>query len=534
MKPRVSVCIPAYRQPAFVARAVTSVFAQSLRDFEIIITDDSETDDVSDVLSEWFDDPRLIYRRNATRLGSPQNWNAAMRLARSDLIKFLHHDDWFSSENSLERFVRVMEENPRLELAFSAANACEDDRRLIFVHRPLKEQIDSLRERPWALQFANFIGAPSATIFRRKMGFAFDEKLRWVVDIDAYLKLLGDRPQFAFLPETLVCIAANGVHQVTRDVAGDAPSRVREHLHLYAMHRPPDLQGRMQGFLFMTRLLAACGRPELDAIDETGGGRSRPLEEHIALLTSRIRASVDVVVASAKSKLRGFKIRSKRDGRASYAQCGEDMIVDFLLMWLGSNSTTYLDIGAHHPTWLSNTYHFYRMGHRGVLIEPDADLCQRLHSKRPADKVLNLAVGTTGDDVMSMYVMTSRTLNTLDKAQAEALQSAGRERIEAVREVRRVGINQILADHFPSVAPDFVSLDIEGLDFDILQAWDFERFRPKVFCVETLTYAQDNSERKLTEIIDLMVSRRYRVYADTYVNTIFVCQDAWKGRPVYV
>ncbi|MES2364326.1 MAG: FkbM family methyltransferase [Pseudomonadota bacterium] len=209
------------------------------------------------------------------------------------------------------------------------------------------------------------------------------------------------------------------------------------------------------------------------------------------------------------------------------------MITDFVFMLLGIDEIAYLDIGAHHPTWLSNTYHFYGKGDHGVLIEPDEDLCKGLRKKRPKDRVLNLAVGVSGDDKISMYVMTSRTLNTLDKAQAEALQASGRERIEEVRNVRRLGINEILAEHFGGSKPNFVSLDIEGLDFDILQAWDFDRFRPEIFCVETLTYSQSNTERKLTEIIDLMISRRYRIYADTYVNTIFVCEDAWLKRPIY-
>ena len=219
--------------------------------------------------------------------------------------------------------------------------------------------------------------------------------------------------------------------------------------------------------------------------------------------------------------------------RESYAQCGEDIIIDFLFMWIGVSNVLYLDIGAHDPTWLSNTYYFYRKGYRGVLIEPDEELCKNLRKKRPADTVLNLAVGASGDSKMHMYVMTSRTLNTLDLAQAEQLQLAGRERIEAIRDVRCLGINEILLEYFEARTPNLVSLDIEGMDFDVLKAWDFSRFRPEVFCVETLTYSQNNEERKLTKIIDLMLANGYRVYADTYVNTIFVCQNAWTKRLIH-
>lgn len=531
--PRVSVCIPAFRQPALVKRAVASVFSQTFQDFEIVITDDSEFDEVAEAISAWHGDPRLVYRRNSTRLGSPENWNASMRLARSELIKFLHHDDWFSQNNALERFVAVMDANPHINFSFSACNACEDDGQLIFVHKPQAAQIKLLRKHPWALQFGNFIGAPSVTIFRRQTDFQFDSRLRWVVDIDGYLKLLGGCPQFVFLAEPLVCISANGAHQVTRSVAADSASRILEHLHLYAIHTPPNLKGRIKGFLFIYRLLAGSRNIELTATTVGQGARCRSHEEEIAFLTLRVKSTLATFLVNAIKKVRNIFASRKTLCLPSYAQCGEDMIVNFLFMWLGGGKITYLDIGAHHPTLLSNTYHFYRAGHRGVLIEPDADLCQAIEKKRPEDKVLNLAVSPDGDAMIPMYVMTSRTLNTLDKNQAKALQVSGHEKIEAVREVRNIGINLILAEYFSSAAPDFVSIDIEGLDFPILQAWDFNRFRPKVFCVETLTYTRDNSERKLTEIIDLMISRRYRIYADTFINTIFVCEDAWKKRPLY-
>ena len=531
---RVSVCIPAYRQPAFTARAVESVFSQTLQDFEIIITDDSDNDEVYQALAPWHGDSRLVYRLNESKLGSPENWNSAMTLARSGLIKFLHHDDWFAKADALERFVSVMEKNPRIDFAFSAAKACEDDGRVIFIHRPQQSQIALLREQPWALQFANFIGAPSATIFRTSSSLKFNITLRWVVDIDAYLRILGERPQFEYLSEELVCITSNGVHQVTRSVALDTVTRVGEHLFLYAHNPPRNLMGRVDGFLYLCRLLMACKLSELDSIDTYERSQhSYRIEEKMALMTVKFKMQLLKLKGNLRRKLAELRFRRNKDGRVSYSQCGEDMIVDFLFMWLGTNKISYLDIGAHHPTWLSNTYHLYKKGQRGILIEPDADLCQYIRQKRPRDQVLNLAVNTEGDDMMNLYVMTSRTLNTMDKEQALALEKAGREQIQCVREVRRLGINKILQEHFSKKAPEFVSLDIEGLDLAILQAWDFGKFRPEVFCIETLTYTQNNSEQKLNEIIELMISNKYRVYADTYVNTIFVSQDAWNKRPVY-
>lgn len=91
-------------------------------------------------------------------------------------------------------------------------------------------------------------------------------------------------------------------------------------------------------------------------------------------------------------------------------------------------------------------------------------------------------------------------------------------------------INEILEKYFER-CPNLVSLDVEGMDYEILDSFDFRKYRPDVFCLETLSYNEDKSERKLTEIIDLMHENDYLTYADTYVNTIFVDKAAWDGRP---
>lgn len=91
-------------------------------------------------------------------------------------------------------------------------------------------------------------------------------------------------------------------------------------------------------------------------------------------------------------------------------------------------------------------------------------------------------------------------------------------------------INSIINEFFDG-SPNFVSLDVEGLDYVILDNFDFINYRPEVFCLETLSYTEDNSERKISEIIDLMHENGYMTYADTYINTIFVDKLAWENRP---
>jgi FkbM family methyltransferase len=223
------------------------------------------------------------------------------------------------------------------------------------------------------------------------------------------------------------------------------------------------------------------------------------------------------------------KKRNRRDYKLSFSQSGEDVIAAFIFEPLGIKRPTYLDIGAHHPTCLSNTYHFYRKGSSGVCVEPNPALAPAFHQKRPRDKCLTVGVSTSNELRAPFYIMTADTLSTFSKEDAKRLAATTTQRIEQVIELPLFSINQIITDHFPT-PPNFVSIDVEGTNFQVIQSLDFRRFRPEVLCIETLTYNEDKTERKLTEIIELMHSHGYMTYADTYVNTIFVDQLAWKNR----
>ncbi len=237
----------------------------------------------------------------------------------------------------------------------------------------------------------------------------------------------------------------------------------------------------------------------------------------------------DVIKYRLLPKLRQLLRSRSENSTISYSQCGEDLILQYLFMWLKIEPVSYLDIGAHHPTHLSNTYLFYQKGGRGVCIEPDPGLFGEFLKKRPRDTLLNCSVGIQSGEA-DFFVMSNNSLNTFSRAEAERYQSHGRQRIMKTIRVRLETVNEVIRRNFDR-APNLVSLDVEGLDYMILQNFDFGKYRPAAFCVETLTYTEDKSERKLTEIIELMHANGYLTYADTYINTLFVDAAAWNNRP---
>jgi FkbM family methyltransferase len=202
----------------------------------------------------------------------------------------------------------------------------------------------------------------------------------------------------------------------------------------------------------------------------------------------------------------------------SYSQCWEDLIIAFILKGFGIDKPSYLDIGAHNPIVFNNTYYFYRRGGSGVCIESQPELFRRLRQVRKRDICLNIGLGSSKVKLSNFYVVQPDTLSTFSKDVAEEYVSFGY-RIEKVIQIPLFPINQIFADHFVDRTPNIISLDTEGNELDVLNGLNFSVYRPEVFCVETLTHVGGN---KITSIIDLLEQNGYFVYADTYINTIFV------------
>ena len=100
--------------------------------------------------------------------------------------------------------------------------------------------------------------------------------------------------------------------------------------------------------------------------------------------------------------------------KSSWAQQGEDLIVDFLFScYVKKQKVKYLDIGANAPKWLSNTYFFYLKNEfgGGVLVEPNPQLCEQLMQERPQDIILNCGVGIE-ESVLPFYFMDADSLNS--------------------------------------------------------------------------------------------------------------------------
>jgi len=116
-------------------------------------------------------------------------------------------------------------------------------------------------------------------------------------------------------------------------------------------------------------------------------------------------------------------------------------------------------------------------------------------------------------------------LNTTSYEEAKRRDEIGEYHLVDSRIVPAIRIEEVIQRHFSGL-PDFISLDVEGADFEILAAFDFANYPVPVWVVETVRYSVNHIKEKVTSIAELMESRGYFVYADTYINTIFV-ETSW-------
>ncbi len=212
----------------------------------------------------------------------------------------------------------------------------------------------------------------------------------------------------------------------------------------------------------------------------------------------------------------------------SFSQAGEDRIIHYLFShYLKKNRLTYLDIGANHPILFNNTYLFYLRGGSGVCVEPDAKYTALLKKYRSKDQVIQAGIGFSGNAVADFYVFPGKqgAWNTFSKEEAEKrTQETGISYL--VQKQRLLDINETIEEYL-GAAPDLLSIDAEGIDFEIIKSLDFHRFQPLVICVEAVPFEAGASHTRpvLTEFI---VGKGYQLYADTHINSIFCRKDIFR------
>jgi len=206
----------------------------------------------------------------------------------------------------------------------------------------------------------------------------------------------------------------------------------------------------------------------------------------------------------------------------TYAQQNEDLIVEALLApvlrRLGRPLTSvfYIEIGANHPFQTSNSYLFYRKhGASGVLVEANHQLVQQLKAARPKDEIVEAAVSARHDATILFHQCAIPELSGLNKAHIESFKKNAP--IEPVT-VANIHINALF-ERYAARQIDYLSIDVEGVDIELLEAMNFEKYRPYFIQCEPSEHFYSGASDKIVRILE---TRDYLLVARTEINLIFM------------
>jgi len=208
-EPLISICIPAYKKPEFVIRAIQSVQKQSYKNVEIVISDDSPNEDIKIAIQSYISELNIKYYHNQPALKSPKNWNNAIELSTGDYFMLLHQDDWLASEHCLETFIDAFKSNPKVQFVFCKNTAIQPDGSQLNLQH-IKSLLKDMSDRPNHILRANVIGPPSNTMLKRGVEVSYDEDYIWLVDVDYYVSLLKKGYAYIYLDQHLASI---GLHE---------------------------------------------------------------------------------------------------------------------------------------------------------------------------------------------------------------------------------------------------------------------------------------------------------------------------------
>jgi FkbM family methyltransferase len=205
-----------------------------------------------------------------------------------------------------------------------------------------------------------------------------------------------------------------------------------------------------------------------------------------------------------------------RNANLCYSQEGEDMILSRIFE--NKKNGFYVDIGAHHPQRFSNTMYFYKKGWRGINIDATPGSMIVFKKERPED--INLEVAISDEEkTLTFYVFNEPALNTFSESFADEIQKNEAFYVVSKKEMRTEKLESVLNKYLSNNQRiDFLSIDVEGLDVNVIKSNNWQKYAPDFVLVEIFGVALEDIPK--TSVFLEMNKNGYTLIAKT-INTAF-------------
>jgi glycosyltransferase involved in cell wall biosynthesis len=180
--------------------------SQSYKDFEIIITDDSPDDSVVKLVEKYKLKTDIRFYKNEKPLGTPENWNEAIRKANGTWIKIMHNDDWFATDDALQILDENIQKHPDAVFFYSAFQNVEAETGKKEIVKLSHADKKSFFSNPYHLLKKVYVGNPSCTIVRKDLNVWYDKRFKFIVDFDYYIRVIQQTTMPVYIDKVLLNI----------------------------------------------------------------------------------------------------------------------------------------------------------------------------------------------------------------------------------------------------------------------------------------------------------------------------------------
>ena len=175
--------------------------------------------------------------------------------------------------------------------------------------------------------------------------------------------------------------------------------------------------------------------------------------------------------------------------KKSYSMDGED--IEIFNYFKNKKNGFYVDVGAYHPIERNNTMLLYLNGWEGINIDISTFSIKLFNHLRTRDLNLNLAISKK-EGMVDMYFQ--KKLSQLSTIKKQHANKSFQGNIKKKQIESKTLDNVLDRSKFRDKKIDFLDIDVEGADIDVLESLDFNRYSPELICVEVIEKNNDESQ----------------------------------------
>jgi FkbM family methyltransferase len=239
------------------------------------------------------------------------------------------------------------------------------------------------------------------------------------------------------------------------------------------------------------------------------------IRQKLKFRLSKLKQAIEVALFPKKNYL--YSSKNYAYHTLSFAQEGEDILLERIFQ--NQAHGFYIDVGAHHPQRFSNTYKFYLMGWRGINIDAMPESMKSFEEIRPEDINIEAAI-SNGSEQMTYYMFNEPALNGFSKQLANTRDGLRDYKIIDRKLIKTLKLSEILEKYLSNnQIINFLSIDVEGLDYQVLLSNDWSKYRPEIILVEELSTSLENLTHE-SKSFKFLKEKGYIFFAKTF-NTSF-------------